>query len=146
MNSRKIEDLHSYLGDRWNLAVLEWQKLYKIDPQPFLTQTYRSFDYQNDLYDLGRTKPGKIVTRAKGGQSLHNYYPALAMDIAFRHMDDVYWNIEYFRRFAAIIKPMGVEWGGDWIGFRDYPHFQVPQFTWRDAAAGKVFTPPVVEE
>ena len=35
--------------------------------------TYRSFDEQNHLYAQGRTKPGKIVTYAKGGQSYHNF-------------------------------------------------------------------------
>lgn len=142
MNSRKIEDLHPYLAERWNAAVTEWEKRYPADPRPFLTQTYRSFDVQNTLYDMGRSTPGKIVTKARGGQSLHNYHPALALDMAFKLADMVYWGKRYFFLFSEIIKPMDVYWGGDWIGFKDYPHFQVPSFTWRDAAAGRSFDGP----
>ncbi len=140
MNSRDIKDLHPYLVERWNFSVLEWEKRHPNSPWPFLTQTYRSNDYQNDLYDLGRSKPGKIVTNAKGGQSLHNYYPALAFDMAFKTADEVDWSTHWFRSFSDIIVPMGVVWGGSWIRFKDYPHFQVPNFTWRDAAAGREFT------
>ena len=140
MNSRDIKDLHPYLAERWVSARAEWMVRYPQDPQPFLTQTYRSFDVQNSLYDQGRSTPGKIVTKAKGGQSLHNYYPAHAFDMAFKIGDQVYWGKRDFFMFAEIIKPMGVEWGGDWIGFKDYPHFEVPNFSWRDAEAGREFT------
>ena len=34
--------------------------------------TYRSELEQNELYAQGRTKPGKIVTNCRGGQSQHN--------------------------------------------------------------------------
>lgn len=42
---------------------------------------YRSVEEQNGLFAQGRTKPGKIVTNAKGGQSLHNF--GCAVDFAF---------------------------------------------------------------
>lgn len=35
-------------------------------------ETYRSAARQDELYQLGRTKPGNIVTDARGGQSKHN--------------------------------------------------------------------------
>jgi peptidoglycan L-alanyl-D-glutamate endopeptidase CwlK len=41
--------------------------------------TLRTIAEQNELYAQGRTKAGKIVTNAKGGQSYHNY--GLAFDI-----------------------------------------------------------------
>jgi peptidoglycan LD-endopeptidase CwlK len=34
---------------------------------------YRSFEEQNRLYAFGRTKPGCIVTNARGGYSWHNF-------------------------------------------------------------------------
>src|SRR4051812_45095106 len=47
---------------------------------PFLvTQGLRTWKEQDALYEQGRTKPGKIVTKAKGGQSYHNF--GLAVDI-----------------------------------------------------------------
>jgi peptidoglycan L-alanyl-D-glutamate endopeptidase CwlK len=43
--------------------------------------TIRTFAEQDGLWEIGRTKPGKIVTNAKGGYSYHNY--GLAKDIVF---------------------------------------------------------------
>ena len=36
-----------------------------------VTSTYRSMESQNAIYAQGRTKPGNIVTNAKGGQGHH---------------------------------------------------------------------------
>ena len=44
-----------------------------------ITQGMRTFQEQDQLYAIGRTKPGKKVTNAKAGQSIHNY--GLAVDI-----------------------------------------------------------------
>lgn len=41
--------------------------------------TLRTFAEQDAIYAQGRTKPGQIVTYARGGQSYHNY--GLAIDI-----------------------------------------------------------------
>lgn len=43
------------------------------------SHTLRTNAEQNELYAKGRTKPGSIVTYAKGGQSYHNF--GLAVDI-----------------------------------------------------------------
>lgn len=43
---------------------------------PYIYCGYRSEEEQNDLYAIGRTKNGTIVTNAKGGQSFHNYHLA----------------------------------------------------------------------
>ena len=43
------------------------------------THTLRTFAEQDALYAQGRTKAGSIVTKARGGQSYHNY--GLAIDI-----------------------------------------------------------------
>jgi peptidoglycan LD-endopeptidase CwlK len=39
----------------------------------------RTDEEQNDLYAQGRTKPGRIVTNARGGYSNHNF--GIAFDI-----------------------------------------------------------------
>jgi peptidoglycan L-alanyl-D-glutamate endopeptidase CwlK len=33
----------------------------------------------------------------------------------------------YYREIAPIAKKYGLEWGGDWPGWKDYPHFQLPK-------------------
>lgn len=45
-------------------------------------ETWRSLDRQEGLYAQGRTKPGKVVTRAVPGKSFHLH--GLAFDWAFK--------------------------------------------------------------
>lgn len=86
-----------------------------------LTEGTRSFQRQQALYNQGRTTPGMIVTNAKPGQSLHNY--GVAFDIIFivngRRTYTGNW-----KRVGEIARSLGLEWGGDWKGFVDRPHFQ----------------------
>ena len=99
--------------------------------------TLRTFNEQDELYSIGRTKPGRKVTNAKGGQSYHNY--GLAFDIVLLvdskgtgKFDKASWetNVDFDRDGRAdwhevvnICKRYGWEWGGDWK-FTDLPHFQ----------------------
>ncbi len=90
------------------------------------TSSYRSFAQQNALYAQGRTKPGPIVTKAKGGQSLHNY--GLAVDVVpLGANGQPNWNVpnSTWQKIGAAGKKQGLEWGGDWKGFVDRPHFQL---------------------
>jgi peptidoglycan LD-endopeptidase CwlK len=70
MASRKIEDLHPNLIPLCKGFLLDCKD---ADVDILITCTYRSSIEQDALYAQGRTKPGKIVTNAKGGQSEHNY-------------------------------------------------------------------------
>ncbi len=132
-SSRDPNDLHPQLAKRWTLAHAEFNEKHPDLPQVFLTQTYRTPEDQEKLYAQGRTEPGKVVTNARAGRSLHNYYPALAFDIAFKRGAELYWDISLFRAFAAIANSHELEWGGNWKGFKDNPHFQPPNYTWEMA-------------
>jgi len=124
--SRSKQDLHSELVQAFDYTVKKYTELYPSDPVPFLTYTHRSDSEQNSLYEIGRTKPGKIVTNAKAGQSPHNYNPSFAFDIAFITVDKkVTWNAKYFKMFADCIKSDVVSWGGAWTSFKDAPHFEL---------------------
>lgn len=87
-------------------------------------QTYRTIEEQNKLYAKGRTESGSIVTKAKGGYSMHNY--GVAFDCApISNNGGIDWgNIELFKRVGGIGESIGLEWGGSWDNFPDYPHFQ----------------------
>ncbi|MFD1019886.1 M15 family metallopeptidase [Thalassobacillus hwangdonensis] len=98
-----------------------------------ITDGFRSVEEQNRLYERGRSTGGNIVTNVKGGGSYHNY--GLAIDFALR-LDDgnVIWDLEHdgndngesdWMEVVAIAKDLGFEWGGDWPGFKDYPHLQM---------------------
>lgn len=47
--------------------------------RPVIVEGYRSPERQAQLYAQGRSRPGQIVTKAKAGESAHNY--GLACDI-----------------------------------------------------------------
>ena len=99
----------------------------------------RTFAEQAALYAQGRTAPGKIVTNAPAGLSIHNY--GLAFDIVLLLDNDgdgkyetASWDtatdfdhngISTWMKCVQIAKKHGFEWGGDWTSFKDLPHFQM---------------------
>lgn len=92
--------------------------------------TLRTIAEQDALYSQGRTKPGKIVTNAKGGQSMHNYGLAFDIVILFDKYGDgkfetaSYAIDKHWMAVTKYFKSKGWEWGGDWDRFKDAPHFQ----------------------
>ncbi|MNB69325.1 Peptidoglycan L-alanyl-D-glutamate endopeptidase CwlK precursor [compost metagenome] len=105
------------------------ERCYKEGVEIRLTFGYRSIEEQNELYAQGRTKPGKIVTNAKGGRSYHNH--GLAIDFVLikggydMTADNDMDGFSDWMEVVAQAKLLGFEWGGDWTNFVDYPHFQI---------------------
>lgn len=84
-----------------------------------ITEGLRTNERQTELYRQGRETPGKIVTNAKAGESLHNY------GVAF---DVVFVNTGYegdWETLGKIGRALGLEWGGDFKGLVDKPHFEM---------------------
>ena len=83
----------------------------------------RTYDEQNDLYAQGRTKPGKVVTNARGGYSNHNF--GIAFDIGVfegsRYLDES----PKYKAVGVLGMDLGLEWGGNWKTIQDEPHFQL---------------------
>lgn len=107
----------------WDAVYEAWQQgIYVL-----ITQGYRSIAEQDALYAQGRTKPGKIVTNAKGGTSYHNF--GLAVDFALYTADgkDVTWDDSSaaWKTVVRIFKAKGFAWGGDFRSFKDTPHFEM---------------------
>jgi peptidoglycan L-alanyl-D-glutamate endopeptidase CwlK len=83
--------------------------------------------------------PGKIVTKAKGGKSWHNY--GLAVDCAIMYDKDQNGTFEFlswdeiadanhdgeadWMEMVDAFKSEGFEWGGDWKTMKDEPHFEM---------------------
>ncbi|MFB5761017.1 M15 family metallopeptidase [Paenibacillus medicaginis] len=99
-----------------------------------ITQGLRTITEQNELYAQGRTKPGQVVTNAKGGYSFHNF--GVAVDFALLLPDgrSVSWDTSRdgnadrkadWMQVVEIGKALGFEWGGDWKSFKDMPHFEM---------------------
>lgn len=128
MASRDKKDLEITLVDAYDLACAKYKLAYPTASQPFLTCTYRPNKEQDILFAQGRTAKGQKVTNAKAGESPHNYNPAPAFDIGFITLNQTLdWSPKNFKNFATIIKAINfsVVWGGDFISFKDLPHFEL---------------------
>lgn len=94
---------------------------------------------QDALYAQGRSKPGAVVTNAKCGQSDHNYGIAIdggIFDQEGRYLDsaDAGLAARVYRAIGLVAPEYGVEWGGDWTSFKDYPHFALKDKLKRELA------------
>jgi peptidoglycan L-alanyl-D-glutamate endopeptidase CwlK len=91
-----------------------------------VVQGWRTFAEQDALFAQGRTRPGPVVTRARGGQSNHNY--GLAVDVVPFNNGQPNWNapMGVWAIIGNEAEKMGLEWGGDWRKFVDKPHIQLP--------------------
>lgn len=122
LNAQRLAQLHPVLAVRGH-AMLELCAHAGLSL--LVTQGLRTWEEQDRLYAQGRTAPGAIVTKAKGGQSFHNF--GLAFDIVVLDaMGKMDWDAQHpgWTRAAQLGKSVGLEWGGDWRGFKDRPHFQ----------------------
>jgi len=101
-------------------------------------QGFRSKAEQDYLYAQGRTRPGAIVTNAKGGYSLHNY--GCAVDIVFIENGRPSWAEKHpWTVLGQTLEKHGFEWGGRWTSFPDRPHGQITfGYTLYDFLSNKV--------
>jgi hypothetical protein len=93
---------------------------FKIDLR--ITDGFRTVEQQDAIYAKGRTAPGSIVTKAKGGYSNHNF--GLAVDVAPFENGKLNWNTKYYPIIGLIGESRKLEWGHRWVALDDKPHFQ----------------------
>ncbi|QUW23861.1 M15 family metallopeptidase [Sporosarcina sp. Marseille-Q4063] len=136
-------ELHPIVAEKVGILI---EKTAEQKIKILITDDYRSYEEQDKLYDKGRRTSGKVVTHAVGGESFHNF--GLAVDFALQlENGNVIWDIEYdgnrngqsdWFEVAEIAKELGFQWGGDWRGFKDYPHLQMDfDLTINDLQEGK---------
>jgi peptidoglycan L-alanyl-D-glutamate endopeptidase CwlK len=122
INSRKVEDLHPRVQDlcKQFIAACAAQGI-----RVLIISTYRDADYQNMLYAVGRTKPGKIVTNAKGGESFHQYRCAFDFVPVNTQGGAVWSDLGLFNQCGQIGESVGLQWAGRWTGaLRETGHLQ----------------------
>ena len=125
-NEKKVEKLHPKIRCSVRDFINDSER--ELGIKLIIVQGLRTYEEQNKLYAKGRTASGSIVTKAKGGQSNHNF--GVAIDVfplhedGKLHMADDKKNIRLLKKVAPIGKRHGFKWGGDWTSFKDYPHFE----------------------
>jgi peptidoglycan LD-endopeptidase CwlK len=127
----RINVLHPSIKNEVTNIIYECDAALKGRAKIRITQGFRSYKEQEDLYAIGRTKPGKKITNARPGQSIHNYGFAvdicLIIDAKIASWDTVKdWDNDKIADWYECVKifaKYGWEWGGNWKKFKDLPHF-----------------------
>ena len=118
--------LHPWIDHKLGLLLKECKKqgIYLI-----VTEGFRTVEYQDSLYAKGRTKPGKVVTNAKGNSYSSQHQWGIAFDIAINDSSLLYDN-KTIKKVAKIAKSskVGLAWGGDWKSIVDTPHFYLKKW------------------
>lgn len=133
---QKIEELHPIVRDEVKKIIEECDNALSGNAKVPITQGLRTFQQQEKLYAQGRTLPGKKVTNAKSGQSIHNY--GFAVDICLIiDGKSASWDtakdwdgnrISDWNECVKIFSKYGWEWSGSWKTFKDLPHFQKTEY------------------
>ena len=144
IDSRKLD----FLSVQMLACICEFEAQLKGAGIKFVRScTYRDKEMQDALYAQGRTKPGVIVTWARGGQSLHNdeqdgapaanaadYYPLLNGKLCGDKTDI---ELATWAKLGQLAVACGLEWGGNWTGGkRDLPHVQLNRAKYLEMHAG----------
>lgn len=132
MSSRSIDDLNKEMH---GMAIVHKQLCAAEGVELLIYCTLRSNKEQDELYEIGRSKPGKIVTNARAGQSAHNPDElglASAYDCCPMINGKPMWDTNH--PSWAIVGRCGEEagliWSGRWTGkLKETAHFQDPK--WR---------------
>lgn len=116
---KRIEELHPAIREKARAFIKK-----AAEQGIFLrvTEAYRSFERSDELYAQGRTKPGSIVSNARGGESYHNY--GLAFDVVEMKDGKGLWENPNWPKIGALGKEFGFRWGGDFKSLQDLPHFE----------------------
>ena len=119
IDSRKLEDLCPRVKAKAEKFVAECKA---AGVEVMIYSTYRDNESQDYIYAQGRTRPGAIVTKAKGGDSFHNY--RVAFDFVPLKEGKAQWSdTKLYDKCGTIAEKCGLEWGGKWK-FKDMPHCQ----------------------
>ena len=109
-----------------------------------LTCTYRPPEQQFELFKKGRVEingewvvqDAKVVVTYIDGikkPSEHNKKPARAFDVMIKKPDGkITWDLmeEPWKQLPEIVASLGLESGGNWKRFKDFPHVQMSRAGW----------------
>lgn len=118
--SRSLDDLHQRVKTM-ALALTAACRNAGIDLLVYCT--LRNAVAQAELYAQGRSKPGRVVTNARAGESFHNY--GLAFDCAPLVLGKADWSSKRWPEIGSLGEGAGLEWAGRWSGrLKETAHFQ----------------------
>lgn len=87
-----------------------------------ITETYRSQERQEWLYQQGRSRPGKVITWTHNSR----HTSGRAWDICQNIKGHEYDNPNFFKQCGQVAKELDITWGGTWKE-QDTPHFEIDE-------------------
>ncbi|HMS39209.1 MAG TPA: M15 family metallopeptidase [Pyrinomonadaceae bacterium] len=119
---KRLKTVNPILAEKFGKVEKEMeQKFPQYETE--VTSANRTCKEQDALYAKGRTKPGRIVTWVKCGQSFHNY--GRAIDIAPFANGKFVWNDDkYWLTLRKVVRKNGLVSGGYWKK-KDWGHAQM---------------------
>ncbi len=136
---QRIAKLHPSVREEVTQIIAQCNKTLTGKAKIRITQGLRTYAEQDTMYAQGRITPGRKITNAKGGQSIHNY--GFAVDICLIIDGKASWEtakdwdndqVADWYECVKIFALHGWEWGGNWKTFKDMPHFEKRNFnSWR---------------
>ena len=114
---------HPWLAERATRALAAWRLGSQTGESIRIVESVRDVATQQRYYAEGKSRADGTTT-----WSLHQFSPALALDVAVlrggtyvARARDPAWG-----RWGAAAEAEGLEWGGRWTSIMDAPHVQVP--------------------
>lgn len=139
--SKDINDAAKLIQSVWESIKNEF---FKVSTGKYLelTTVYRSPEEQFQLFKQGRTMgmdgewhiqdKSLVVTNVDGYKVLgaHNYFPSRAIDVVVvdNQTGKFLWEESHYHCLLEIASRFGLESGGSWHTFKDWPHLQIPHF------------------
>lgn len=117
VDARSQKNIDTLVPKVQALAIALVQKCATAGITIVVTSGTRTFAEQDALFAQGG------VTKARGGQSNHNY--GLAFDVTIFESGKPVWESPVYRSVGTIGKSLGLSWGGDWKSIVDEPHFEL---------------------
>jgi peptidoglycan LD-endopeptidase CwlK len=118
---RAIQPLHLKAQEA---ARIFMQKVLDAGIEARFISGTRTYAEQNQPYRKGRFgNPPPIVTKPRGGQSNHEF--GIARDIGVFENGRYLEESPLYEKTAQVGLSSDLEWGGNWTGFMDRPHFQL---------------------
>lgn len=118
LSARSIDKLNGVHADMVKVV----KRAIEITSVDFsVTEGLRSIERQKELVAKGASKTMKS-----------RHITGHAIDVAAFIDGKISWDWKYYENIADAMKQaakevgVNIEWGGDWVSFKDGPHFQLP--------------------
>lgn len=119
-----LKKVHPDLARVIRRAAANWKD---VNKSFFITCSVRTLEEQKKLKAAGASKT--LRSRHLPGKTNKLSH---AVDLAVRMGNNIKWDWPLYADLAKSIKvaakqeKVPIEWGGDWVSFKDGPHFQLP--------------------